>query len=403
MHRIRATRRRSPTGRWHVDANMKRPLSGIRVVDFSHYAPAAYAAVMLADLGADVVRVDRIGTPYPDNEDGLSRGKRAIAIDLKQAVGVKIAVELIRRSDVLVEGFRPGVMERLGLGPKVALRMNAGLVYARVTGWGQTGPLARRAGHEINYMAIAGILALIGRSSDAPIAPPALLGDFAAGGLMAAFGVVSALYWRARSGRGQVIDSAMVDSLINLGSYFLTADALGAWKARGTNEIDSGAPYYDVYATADQRWLAVGALESHFYTEFVRGLGLNPTEIPSRDDPENWPRLREQFARIIRQRSLSDWTAEFAECDACVTPVLELAEIGGHPQNVARRVPRRGPRGLPRPPPTPRFSGSPATTVRPEPNPERDARAILSTLGYKSRKVTQLIANGVVGFPSPHK
>jgi len=389
--------------RRHGDANPKRPLSGIRVIDFSHYAPAAYAAVMLADLGADVVRIDRIGTPHPGKEDGLSRGKRAIAIDLKQPMGLKIAYELIRRSDVLVEGFRPGVMERLGLGPKAALRKNAGLVYARVTGWGQTGPLARRAGHEINYMAIAGILALIGRSSEAPLAPPALLGDFAAGGLMAAFGIVSALYWRERSGLGQVIDSAMVDGLVNLGSYFLTLNALGDWTARGTNEIDSGAPYYDVYATSDQRWLAVGALEPQFYTEFVRGLGLNPADIPSRHDRGNWPRLREQFGRIIRQRSLSDWTAEFAGRDACVTPVLELAEIGGHPQNVARRVPRGGPRGLPRPPPAPRFSGSPATTVRPEPNPARDARAILSTLGYKGRKVTELIDNGVVGLPLPHE
>jgi alpha-methylacyl-CoA racemase len=394
---VKGPAKRKSAARRHTRAassRLARPLSGMRVVDFSQYAPAAYAGVLLADLGAQVTRIDRIGTPDPVGEDGLSRGKRSIALNLKLDAAVEVARRLLDRADVLIEGFRPGVMERFGLGPKIALGRNPRLVYARITGWGQSGPLAPRAGHDINYLAIAGTLALIGRRGEAPVPPPALLGDFAAGGLSAAFGIVSALLFRERTGRGQVIDAALVDGLANLGSYFFTAQATGEWGPRGTNAIDTGAPYYDVYRTADDRWLAVGALEPQFYAEFIRGLGLDREALPARDDPANWPALRDRFAAVIRGATLDHWAWVFEQHDACVTPVLELAEVAGHPHNAARKLLRKGPKGLPRPSAAPRLAASPSTTLRAEPRSGASTRAVLAELGYTAAQVARMLRDG---------
>jgi len=356
-----------------------RALDGIRVLDLSRLLPGPFLTMVLADLGADVVRIDRPGRLPASDAEVLLRGRRcAVAADLKDPAQRDAVLALADGADVLVEGFRPGVMERLGLGPDVCLERNPRLVYGRMTGWGQDGPLASAAGHDIDYIALAGALDPIGRAGERPHAPLNLIGDFAGGGLLLAVGVLAALLERERSGRGQVVDAAMVDGSALLTAFLHGMIGAGLWsRGRGENTLDGGAPYYDTYPTADGGFVAVGALEPAFYRALLAGLGLSDApDLPGQHDRSRWPELRERFARVFATRSRDEWAAIFSGSDACVAPVLSPTEAPDHPHHRARKTfVEVG--GLAQPAPAPRFGRTPAQPPRPEAfRVGRDAKAI---------------------------
>jgi alpha-methylacyl-CoA racemase len=340
------------------------PLAGYRIVEMAGIGPAPFAAMLLADMGAEVIRVDRreaadLGLPGRDVKfDVLHRGRRSIAVDVKVEAGREVVERLAAKADAIIEGFRPGVMERLGLGPDALLAINPKLVFGRMTGFGQDGPLAQAAGHDIDYIALAGVLHAIGRKGEAPVPPLNLVGDFGGGGMFLAFGVLCALLEAQRSGEGQVVDAAMVDGSATLMALMFGLFAQGAWKdERGVNVLDTGAPWYDTYRTRDGKWLAGGAIEKRFYEAFVRRLGLDPGELPKQHDRSGWPELRRRFAEAIAARTRDEWERVFAGSDACVAPVLALGEVARHPHNAARGtfVEREG---VLQPAPAPRFSRS---------------------------------------------
>ena len=312
------------------------PLAGIRVVELAGLGPAPYAAMLLADLGATVIRVERPGTTVADPRIHIwNRGKQSVVLDLKSPDGIETVLRLVERADVFVEGFRPGVTERLGLGPDECLRRNPRLVYGRMTGWGQDGPLAGTAGHDIDYIARTGALHAIGRSGGPPQVPLNVIGDFGGGGMVLAFGIAAALVQRASDGKGQVVDAAIVDGASSLLATQHALYAEGTWRdERGVNVLDTGAPYYDVYETSDGKWMAVGAIEPQFYAQLVKLLGL--ADLPDRDDRSNWPAIRERFAARFRTRTRDEWTALLEESDACAAPVLSLAEAPADRQMAAR-------------------------------------------------------------------
>lgn len=294
--------------------------------------------MLLADMGASVIRIDRPGGREPEaDDDAMKRGRTCVTLDLKTAEGKAAVLSLVAGADVLLEGMRPGVMERLGLGPQACLAVRPALVYARMTGWGQDGPLSQRAGHDINYIALTGALHAIGH--ERPVLPLNLVGDYGGGGAFLAIGLLAALLNVQRSGRGQVMDVAMVDGAASLMTLPYSRLPSGAWRdARGQNVLDGGAPWYDVYATRDGQFMAVGAIEPQFYAELLLGLGLSAEDMPDRNDRANWPRIREHFTDAFLGRSRDDWAALFVGMDACVTPVLSLAEAPHHPHNIARRT-----------------------------------------------------------------
>lgn len=339
-------------------------LAGIRVVELAGLAPAPFGCMILADLGADVVLIDRPGGTGPVGP--LQRGRRAVTLDLKSEHGRSELLSLIAKADVLVEGYRPGVAERLGFGPADCEKINSRLVYARMTGWGQDGPLAKSAGHDIDYIAIAGALEPLGRPGERPHAPINLLGDFAGGGMLLAVGILAALLERTGSGRGQVVDAAMVDGSSLLMTFLHGFLADGKWPApRGGNLLDGGAPFYDTYETSDGGFLAVGALEPQFYQALLTGLDLDgDPDLPAQFDHASWPELRRRFTNRFRERTRAEWTAVFATLDACVSPVLSLREAPGHPHNVARRAFIEVD-GVVQPAPAPRFTRSRSEDPRP--------------------------------------
>ncbi|MET0416362.1 MAG: CaiB/BaiF CoA-transferase family protein [Actinoplanes sp.] len=341
------------------------PLHGIRVIELAGLAPGPFGCMLLADLGADVVQVDRPGGGLAPPPGPLQRSRRTVTLDLKTDAGVSALLRLAERADVLVEGFRPGVAERLGFGPATLEKINPGLVYARMTGWGQDGPLAARAGHDIDYIATAGALEPLGRPGSPPHAPLNLLGDFAGGGMLLAVGVLAALLERQRSGRGQVVDAAMVDGAALLTSFLHGMLGAGMWPhPRGENLLDGGAPFYDTYRTADDRFMAVGAIEPEFYRALLDGLGLAGEDLPGQYDRDGWPVVRERFAARFAARTRDEWTAVFDGTDACVAPVLSPAEAPGHPHNRARGAfVEVG--GLTQPAPAPRFGRTPAAAPHP--------------------------------------
>ncbi|GAA0552860.1 CaiB/BaiF CoA-transferase family protein [Paractinoplanes ferrugineus] len=345
---------------------MSGPLAGVRVVELAGLAPGPFGCMILADLGADVVLVDRPGGPGMAPPPGpLQRGRRALALDLKSEAGVAELFRLVERADVLVEGYRPGVAERLGLGPLDCEKINPRLVYARMTGWGQDGPFASRAGHDIDYIALSGALEPIGRAGQRPHAPLNLIGDFAGGGMLMAVGVLAALVERSASGRGQVVDAAMVDGSALLTTFVHGLSAAGMWPfPRGRNLLDGGAPFYDTYACSDGGFVAVGALEPPFYAALLDGLGLAGEELPAQHDRDGWPVLRERFSSIFATRGRDEWADLFAGTDACVAPVLAPGEAAGHPHNQARNAfVEVG--GIIQPAPAPRFGRTPPGTPRP--------------------------------------
>jgi alpha-methylacyl-CoA racemase len=370
-------------------------LQGIRVLEMAGLAPVPYCGMILADFGADVVRVDRVGGGSPDL---LARGKRSIAVDLKNPRGVETILRLAEKADVLVEPFRPGVMERLGLGPDVAQARNPALVYARLTGFGQTGYYASMAGHDINYIALSGALSTIGRKGEKPLAPINLLGDFAGGGMLCAMGIAFALLERTRSGRGQVIDAAMVDGAAHLSSFLYKFLSVGFWnEERGTNLLDSAAHFYDTYATKDGHYMSVGAIEPQFYAALLRGLGLADEKLPGQNDRAQWPQLRERFAAIFATRTRDEWCAIFDGTDACVAPVLKLSEVGAHPHNKERGVLVAGADGHPEPAPAPRLSRTPGHGGGKRPEVGEHTDAVLGEYGFAAAEVAELRAAGVVG------
>jgi alpha-methylacyl-CoA racemase len=355
------------------------PLQGVKVVELAGIGPGPFACMLLAELGAEVLRVDRPGGGLsfgPPELDLVNRGRRSVALDLKQPAAIDVVRRLAAQADVLVEGFRPGVAERLGLGPEDLQAINPKLVYGRMTGWGQDGPLALTAGHDIDYIALSGALHLIGRAGGPPQVPSNLLGDFAGGALYLVVGVLAALHEAQRSGHGQIVDAAIVDGSAHLTTMMLGALAAGSWKQeRGTNLLDTGAPFYDVYETADGKHLAVGALEQPFYDELIAKLGIN---APDRNDPANWPELRKVLSETFAQRTQAEWTEVFDGSDACVAPVLPLA--GDHPHLVARGtfVDKDGVRQAA---PAPRFSRTPTGLDRPPARAGQHTREALADWG----------------------
>ncbi|MEV2279410.1 CaiB/BaiF CoA-transferase family protein [Nocardiopsis sp. NPDC049922] len=344
------------------------PLKGIRVVEFTGIGPAPMTGMLLADLGASVIRLDRPAAAEAMDSGAagphMSEGRTVLGADLKTDEGRERALDLVARADVLVEGFRPGVMERLGLGPDTCLELNPRLVYARVTGWGQDGPLAHTAGHDMNYVSVNGALHSIGRAGGPPVPPINLLGDFAGGTMFAVTGVLGALVERQGSGRGQVVDAAMVDGSSLLMSMVYEDRARGSWTdERGTNYLDTGAPWYDVYECADGGYLSVACIEPQFYAAFLEGVGLTDENLPHQWDRQGWPGLRERFAEVLRTRTRDEWAAVFEGSDACVMPVLSLAEAPDHPHVRARgTLTRDGDRVVAGP--APRFGRTPGRVTR---------------------------------------
>ena len=336
------------------------PLSGLRIVEFAGIGPAPFAAMLLADMGADVVRIARPGAAQLDPRDIVERGRRLVHLDLKSPVNVESALMLIERADALLEGFRPGVMERLGLGPEPALARNPRLIYGRMTGWGQSGPRAHEAGHDIDYIALAGALHTVGERRGAPVPPLNLLGDFGGGALYLVVGVLAALFEARQSGRGQVVDCAIVDGVASLLTFVYAALAHGAWlDRRGSNLLDGGAPFYTTYACAGGGYIAVGALEPQFHAALVAKLGLEPEAFKDRLNPEAWPRLRKLLQETFAQRTQREWCEVFEGTDACVAPVLGLGEIADDP-HIAARGTMATLDGVPCPAPAPRFARTPS-------------------------------------------
>ena len=351
--------------------------------------------MLLADMGADVTRVDPVATVHggdagTPSSDLLRRGRRAIGVDLKSSAGVEVALRLVEGADALIEGFRPGVVERLGIGPEDCIGRNPRLVYGRMTGWGQDGPLAQRAGHDLTYIALSGALERIGRSGEPPVPPLNLLGDFAGGGLLLAFGLASALLEVQRSGAGQVIDAAMVDGASLLMTYFYGMQARDIWTGeRGTNLLDGGAPFYDVYETADGRYLSVAALEPRFYAEFLRLIGLDDAGLPDQMDQDRWPLLRERLAGVIRTKTRDEWSEIMDGSDACVAPVLGLDEAPDHP-HLQHRGTFATVSGVRQPTPAPRFSRTPCALDRPPARPGQHTDELLGELGYSGAEIGAL-------------
>ncbi|MEV0961568.1 CaiB/BaiF CoA-transferase family protein [Streptomyces sp. NPDC049910] len=355
------------------------PLAGVRVLELAGIGPGPFAAMLLADLGADVVRVDRPGGPglaIDPAHDLTNRNKRSVLIDLKADGGAARVLDLVERADVLIEGYRPGVAERLGVGPEECRARNPRLVYGRMTGWGQEGPLAGRAGHDISYIAITGTLGMIGKPEEPPAVPANLLGDYAGGSLYLVIGVLAALqHARGPGGTGQVVDAAIVDGAAHLATMIHGMMAAGGWQdRRGTNLLDGGCPFYGTYETADGRYMAVGALEQRFYDEFIRLLGIEG-RVPARKDFARWGQLRAAVAERFLTRTRDEWTAVFEDSDACVAPVLSLREAPGHPHLMARGT-FTGHGGITQPAPAPRFSATPGAVRRPPAQPGADTEEI---------------------------
>jgi alpha-methylacyl-CoA racemase len=383
---------------------MAGPLSGYRVIEVAGIGPGPFCGMMLADMGADVIRVDRaqsvragVDTTKPPG-DLLARGRRSIALDLKRPDGVEVLLELVASADALIEGFRPGVMERLGAGPDVCLARNPKLVFGRMTGWGQEGPYASWAGHDINYIALAGCLGHIGRAGEAPVPPLNLVGDFGGGGMMLAFGIVCALLEAQRSGQGQVIDAAMVDGSAALMTIFwsLRTTDLFDENARGHGMLDTGAPFYDAYRCADGEYVSVGSIEPQFYDELLRLTGLaDDPAFAAQMDRDQWPQRKARIAEIFASKTRDEWCALMEHTDVCFAPVLTLSEAAAHPHNVARQTFVEV-AGVTQPGPSPRFSRTTAVIERPPAHAGQHTRDVLADAGFAATDVEKLLETGAV-------
>ncbi len=376
------------------------PLHGVRVIEITGLGPGPLAGMLLADLGAEVLRIDRgaaveTGNAFPSRTDLLARGRRSVAVDLKHPEGRETVLRLAEAADALYEGFRPGVTERLGIGPDDCWARNPRLVYGRMTGWGQDGPLAQTAGHDIDYIALAGALWPIGRGGEKPVPPLNLVGDFGGGGVFLALGIVAALIEARESGQGQVVDAAMVDGASALMTFFHAARESDMWSdERGVNLLDTGAPFYEVYETADGKWVAVGAIEPQFWAELVERLGLEG-DLPSQYDASSWPAMKERLADVFRRKTRDEWCELFERTDACLAPVLSLAEAPNHPHAQARRSFVEVD-GIVQPAPAPRFSRTPSEVQGPPPHPGADTDEALATWGFALDEISRLRDVGAV-------
>ncbi len=378
------------------------PLNGVKILEIAGIGPGPFAAMMLADMGADIIRVDRAqsvmgGDPAAPPSDVLNRGRRSIGIDLKNPDGVATLLDLVESADALIEGFRPGVAERLGFGPDVCLARNPKLVFGRMTGWGQTGPYAQAAGHDINYIALAGALEPLGRAGEKPTPPLNLVGDFGGGGMLLAFGVVCALLEAKSSGQGQVVDAAMVDGSAVLMTMFHAFTAMGIWEPeRGTNLLDTGAHFYDVYETSDAKFVSIGSIEPQFYAELLRLTGLDADDsMPRQQDRTQWPALKERFTELFLTKTRDEWCEIMEHTDVCFAPVLSIAEAPQHPHNVERGtfVERNG---VVQPAPAPRFSRTVAEIQRPPSFAGQHTDEALADWGIDAATVAKLRETGAV-------
>ncbi len=379
---------------------MTGPLQGMRVVEIAALGPAPFCGMVLADLGAEVVRVDRAdavtgGHTSSTRNDLMGRGKRSIGVDLKHQHGMGVVLHLVEGADALIEGFRPGVTERLGIGPAPCLARNPALVYGRMTGWGQDGPLSGRAGHDIDYIALSGALAAIG-PEPRPLPPLNLVGDFGGGGMFLAVGLLAAVLHARETGEGQVVDAAMIDGSALLTTAMHGHIAEGWWTARReANLLDGGAPFYAVYETADGEHMAVGALEPQFFGALLEGLEIDPESLPAQSDKEGWPTIKAALASKFASQSRDEWAERFAEIDACVAPVLDTTAASEHPHNKAREVFIEVD-GVPQPAPGPRFSATPASRPSGPGYPGRDTDLVLESLGYSETEISMLRRVGAV-------
>ena len=377
------------------------PLAGLRVIELAGIGPVPMCATLLADLGADVVRIDRLepsglGVEMERRVHVHGRSRRSAAFDLKVPAAREAVLALVAGADVLLEGFRPGVAERLGLGPADCHARNPRLVYGRMTGFGQDGPLAQAAGHDLNYLALAGALHAIGPAGGAPVPPLNLVADYGGGALYLAFGVMAALHERTQSGRGQVVDAAMVDGVASLMGLFHGLQAAGAWSdARGTNLLDGGAPFYATYETADGQWVSIAAIEPKFYAELARRIGLDERFVAAQNDRSQWPAMREAIAAIVRGRTRAAWCEQLEGTDACFAPVLTVGEAARHPHARARGTYVEV-EGVVQPGPAPRFDRSAPVPVRPAPEVGAHTREVLVQSGLTNDDIEALRACGAI-------
>ena len=378
------------------------PLAGLRIVEMAGIGPGPMAAMLLGDMGAEVIRVERLERGAPifamdTRYEVVSRGRRSMALDLKHPEGLPTLLRLIERADGLIEGMRPGVTERLGFGPEVCLARNPRLVYGRMTGWGQDGPMAKAAGHDINYISLTGALHGIGHPGEPPMPPLNLVGDYGGGALFLAFGMATAFYERERSGKGQVVDAAMVDGAAFLMSSFYGLRAAGVWSnRRGDNLLDGAAPFYRCYATADGKAVAVGSIEAKFFAEMAGLVGLDRRFIPLQNDRKAWPEMRAELERIFRTRTRDEWVKLLEGSDACVTGVLDLDEAPRHPHNAARGT-FPAPGGVAQPAPAPRFGRSTPAAPTTPPAVGAHTREVLAAGGFSAAEIERLLQNKVVG------
>ena len=375
------------------------PLKGIKVIEIASLAPAPHGTTILADLGADVTIVDRPGGPKSVGRDGnpVRRNRKSITLDLKNPEAIEILHKLCEEADVFVEGFRPGVTERLGLGPDDLAARNPRLVYARMTGWGQTGPLAQNAGHDMNYIAMTGVLHMLGKAGDKPQPPANLIGDFGGGGMLMALGILAALVERSGSGKGQVVDAAMVDGAAQLASFIFGLRGAGQWnEPRGENLLDGGAPFYQVYETADGGYVSVGAIEPQFYALLLEGLGLDAADLPKQLDRTHWEETKQKFADIFGSQPRAHWEKVFENTDACVAPILSPDEAFVHPANVERGVFTEI-NGVHQPVGAPRFSRTVNDLPKAPPAVGENTDEILAAVGMSADEIAEARAAGVFG------
>ncbi|MFQ5380351.1 MAG: CaiB/BaiF CoA transferase family protein [Dehalococcoidia bacterium] len=380
---------------------MAGPLTGTRIIEVAGIGPGPFCAMMLADMGADVIRVDRAASVTPGGSgpvDVLSRNRRSIAIDLKNPAGVETLLGLVEKADALIEGFRPGVMERLGIGPDVCLKRNPRLVFGRMTGWGQEGPYSQAAGHDINYISLAGCLAHLGHQGEAPVPPLNLIGDFGGGGMFLAYGVVCGVLEARSSGKGQVVDCAMVDGAAMLMAMFHGMAAMGRFsEERGTNLLDTGSHFYNTYECADGKYISVGSIEPQFYAELLQRAGLkDDPEFQTQMDQSKWPHLRERLAALFKSKTQAEWCELMEATDVCFAPILPISEAVKHPHNVHRKSFVEVD-GVTQPAPAPRFSRTTVEVRRPGAHPgEHSAEILGEWLGHDTAQIARLTSGGAV-------
>ncbi|MFN3857813.1 MAG: CaiB/BaiF CoA transferase family protein [Caulobacter sp.] len=371
------------------------PLSGLKVIEFAGIGPGPFCGMLLSDLGADVVRIDRKGSGRSSPADVTSRGRRSVALDLKQPAAVETCLKLMESADAIIEGFRPGVMERLGLGPEVALKRNPKLVFGRMTGWGQTGPYANAAGHDMNYIAITGALHAIG-TEDKPVPPLNLVGDFGGGALYLAFGLLAGVINARATGQGQVIDCAMSDGAASLMAMFYGFKGAGMWKdERRANLLDGGAHFYDTYQCSDGKWISIGSIEPQFYALLLEKTGITDPAFQAQMDRSAWPDLKAKLADVIRTKTQAEWCALMDATDVCFAPILTLDEAPSHPHNAARET-FVTIEGVVQPAPAPRFSATPGKVQGPPPKIGAHNEAALSDWGFSSAEIESLKAGGAI-------